>query len=53
MWARCPICGQESRIADIQHEAIEQHIYVSKRANGNVMAARGELRRDYRWTLWG
>jgi hypothetical protein len=53
MWARCPNCGQEARIADIQCEAIEQHIHISRRARGSMIAARSEPRRDYRWTVCG
>lgn len=53
MWVCCPVCGQESRIADVQCEAIKQHINISNRSNGSVIAATGEPRRDCRWTLYG
>lgn len=53
MWARCPLCGQEALVSDIQREAVEQHLYVSRRANGTVTARLNEPRSDYRWTLWG
>jgi hypothetical protein len=41
-WTRCPVCGQESRVSDIQCEAIEQHI---NRAIAN------DPRRSYKWIL--
>ena len=51
-WARCPVCGQESRVADIQCEAIAQHIDKATRDKRVTTEAVSSLRRTYRWILY-
>lgn len=49
-WTRCPICGQESRVSDIQCEAIEQHIDRASRGEQSELRA-SVPSRSYRWVL--
>jgi hypothetical protein len=54
MWASCPVCGREDRVADIQREAGEYH---ADKAIGSIfsglrssaMTVKSPPQREYRW----
>jgi uncharacterized Zn finger protein (UPF0148 family) len=58
MWASCPVCGREDRIADIQREAAEYHTDKAVRdtlsgVSANSMTVKSPPQREYRWiTGW-
>jgi len=54
-WAKCPICGQEARVIEIQREAAEYEFDKVARSvpglKSGSISVKGMPQREYRWIV--